>query len=171
MKQFKYLTEITMPQIKRNNETGFPSTKKRQHIVNLVNARELKFEPFVPSNTLIVSCITVSNNHQYHTQLEFTKVHYHENGVVAFNGSDGETHNIDKLNLNRDDVNVNCTCLDFRFRFAQQHYQNKSLVGEPPPPYTRVPGSNRPPVNPDNVLGACKHVLAVEQQLKRMRIV
>lgn len=171
MNKFTYLTEITMPQIKNNNQRGFPTTKKRQHIVNLVNARELKFEPFAPSNTLVVSGVTLSNSHQYLSTIEFKNVHYHENGPVSFKGSDNEIHNIDRLNINTSDIAINCNCLDFKFRFSHQHYQNDSLIGSPPEPYTRVPGSNRPPVNPDNVLGACKHILAVEKKLKQMGVI
>lgn len=170
MKEFKFLTEITMPTIKQNNITGFPNTKKRQNVSHLVNVLHTKFEPYEPSNKLIVIADTVSNNHKYQTAIEFNDVNYNESGLAKFRGTDGEEHNIDKLTMNSIDVNINCTCSDFKYRFAHQHYQNKSLVGEPPEQYVKVPGSNRPPVNPDNVLGACKHILALEKNLKRMGI-
>jgi hypothetical protein len=171
MKEFKFLTEITMPTIKQNNISGFPNTKKRQNVSHLVNVLRTKFEPYVPSEKLIVVADTVSNNHQYQTAIEFDNVNYQENGLASFKGTDGEEHKIDRLTMNSVDVNVNCTCADFKYRFAHQHYQNKSLVGEPPEQYVKVPGSNRPPVNPDNVLGACKHILALEKQLKRLGLV
>lgn len=171
MKEFKYLTEITMPTIKQNNVTGFPNTKKRQNVSHLVNVLHLKFEPYVPSNKLIVIAKTVSNGHQYESAIEFDNVNYRDDGPAKFKGTDNEEHRLDRLTLNSVDVNINCTCADFKYRFAQQHFQNKSLVGEPPEQYVKVPGSNRPPVNPDNVLGACKHILALENTLKRQGVV
>lgn len=171
MKQFQYLMEITVPQIKQNNTTGFPNTKKRQNVAHLVNIRHLKFEPYEPSGKLIIQAEAHSNGNIYTPQIEFNDVNYNENGDTKFNGTDGEEHIIDRIQLSRVDVGINCTCSDFKFRFAHQHYQNKSLVGEPPEQYVKVPGSNRPPVNPDNVLGACKHILALEQNLKQMRII
>lgn len=171
MKQFQYLMEITVPQIKQNNNTGFPNTKKRQNVAHLVDIRHVKFEPYVPSNKLIVIAEAFSNGNVYQPMIEFNDVEFTDSGVSNFKGTDGEEHSINKIMLSRADVSINCTCSDFKFRFAHQHYQNKSLVGEPPEQYVKVPGSNRPPVNPDNVLGACKHILALEQHLKRLGII
>lgn len=163
------LYEISIDQIKRNNVVGFPETKKRQHIVNLTNAKEIKFDAYVPSNTLIVGSVTTSNGHNYKTSIRFNKVDFTDNGIVTFRGTDNEDHSINPLNENSMDVDINCDCMDFRFRFAEFHYQNKSLVGDPPPPYVKK--TDRPPINPTKALGGCKHVLALAVKLRQMRII
>ena len=48
-------------------------------------------------------------------------------------------------------------CPDFRHRFEKQLFDEKGLVGTFRR-YTPVPGSNRGPVNPKDLLGYCKHI-------------
>lgn len=59
------------------------------------------------------------------------------------------------IGFNKDDVFINCSCPDFRYRFAYFSTRNDFNSGEP---------ENRPSdiTNPDDSLGsACKHVLLV----------
>ena len=173
MKPLKeYLNEITLPQIDANNIRGFPDTQKRQKIANTVNIRNIKFIPFAPSNALQVNCDSQSNGHNYKTFISFDGVEYqHEpaNNTIAVQGTDNETHNIVPISIAQDHVKLDCTCADYRFRFAQQHFKNQSAVNTPPPAH--VPTTDRPPVNPLNVLGACKHIIALENKLRIMRII
>lgn len=167
-----YLNEITIPQIDANNRTGFPDTQKRQHVVGQVNVQQIQFVPYAPSNALAVNAATQSNGHNYRTSMSFDKVTYQEEPdqqTVMIHGTDNEDHNIIPISIVQDNVNVDCNCADFRFRFAQQHFKNKSLAGEPPPQY--IQKTNRAPVNPQNILGACKHVLALRDKLKVMRVI
>lgn len=173
MKPLKeYLSEITIPQIDDNNTKGFPDTQKRQHIVNTVNIGNIKFIPFIPSNALQVSCDSHSNGHHYKTSIAFDAVQYQEEAdqnTVEIHGTDNAVHNMIPVSMQQDHIKIDCTCADFRFRFAQQHFKNKSLVGNPPPAH--IATTDRPPVNPMNVLGACKHVLALVDKIRIMRIV
>jgi hypothetical protein len=162
------LSEITVRQLTQNNYKGFPETKKRQHIVNLVNARDLKFVPYDQTGDLTIESKTMSNGHNYTTKIAFTDVEYVEEGGVSFKAVDSEIHNITPLNARNNDVEVSCDCLDFRFRFADFHYKNNSLLGNPPPAYIKK--TDRPPVNPTKALGACKHVLALVDKLTQLRI-
>ena len=162
------LSEITVRQITQNNYKGFPETKKRQHVVNLVNARDLKFVPYDQTGDLTIESKTLSNGHTYTTNIAFSGVEFVEEGGVSFKAVDNEIHNITPLNARSDDVEVSCDCLDFRFRFADFHYKNNSLLGNPPPPYVKK--TDRPPVNPTKALGACKHVLALVDKLTQLRI-
>nr|DAT04543.1 MAG TPA: hypothetical protein [Bacteriophage sp.]DAT11795.1 MAG TPA: hypothetical protein [Herelleviridae sp.] len=65
-------------------------------------------------------------------------------------------------------VVTRCQCQDFRHRFMWQDKSVKSLHGKAIP-YTRVPGSNRPPANPlgDTGWGFCKHELALVKHLRK----
>jgi hypothetical protein len=173
MKPLKdYLNEITLPQIDANNTRGFPATQKRQHIVNTVNVQNIKFIPYIPSTTLQVLAETQSNGHNYNTSMVFDNVQFQEEPdqrTVVVHGTDNEDHNITPILIMQDQVKVDCTCADFRFRFAQQHFKNKSLVGNPPPQY--IAKTNRPSVNPMDVLGSCKHILALRDKLRIMRVI
>jgi|694.fasta_scaffold00062_87 hypothetical protein len=163
------LNEITVRQITQNNYTGFPTTKKRQHIVNTVNARDIKFTPYSETNNLKVESDTQSSgSDHYDTFIQFDDVQFLEEGGIAFRGTDNQNHHITPLNARHNDIEVNCECLDFRFRFANYHYNNDSLLGNPPPPYIKK--TDRPPVNPKKALGSCKHVLALVNKLTQLRI-
>jgi hypothetical protein len=164
------LSEITIRQITQNNIKGFPETKKRQHIVNLVNAQQLKFTPYDVSSKLLVESDTQSRSgSHYTTSIMFLDVQFVEDGEgVSFKATDREVHNIIPLNARHNDVEVSCTCLDFRFRFADFHYKNDSLLGNPPPPYVKK--TDRPPTNPTKALGACKHVIALTDKLTQLRL-
>lgn len=55
-------------------------------------------------------------------------------------------------------VFMKCSCPDFRFTWEKQLYDGKGLLGNWRR-YTRVtPPSGRPPRNPKNVEGFCKHI-------------
>ena len=169
-----FLAEIDLKTIQQNNVQGFPQTKARQHIANLVNANNVKFIPYQQSKNLRVVGTMMSHGHQYTSSIMFDDVEFapvinNEPGVVQITGTDGNKYDIHPILENEDNVHVNCNCLDFRFRFAQVHDQGGSLDGKPPPPYQRVT-QTRPPANPTSALGACKHIIALANKLRQMRI-
>lgn len=169
-----FLNELDLRTIQQNNVRGFPQTKARQNLVATVNAQDIKFTPYVDSKTVRVVSNVSSHGHRYVTSIMFTDVGFepvinNEPGVIEFEGTDGETYHMHPVLQVGDDVDVSCTCMDFRFRFANQHFQNGSLDGNPPPRYQRKTDT-RPPVNPDNVLGACKHLVATANKLRQMGI-
>ncbi len=59
-------------------------------------------------------------------------------------------------------VQVKCSCPSSRFEFEWYNKNNvkgkSALIGQPRK-YTRVPGSTRPPKNPDKIPGLCKHLV------------
>lgn len=72
--------------------------------------------------------------------------------------------------LNRNDVALKCMCTDFRFMWEFPLYKAKALIGQFRK-YVKVPGSNRPPKNPENILGVCKHVWSFTNALKEAGLV
>jgi hypothetical protein len=168
-----FLNEIDIKTVKQNNQVGFPDTKARQHLVLTVNAHEIEFFPYVENGKLEVHSIVRSQGNRYSTKIRFDNVDFgseDDNGVVEIEGPDEEQYFIFPLSEFGDNVSMSCNCMDFRFRFANQHSQNKSLVGNPPPTYVRVT-NNRPPVNPTNAIGACKHVLALIRKLRQYGVI
>lgn len=59
---------------------------------------------------------------------------------------------------------VRCSCPSFRHEFHWHDAKYKALIG-PKIPYTRVPGSNRPPKNPHEIPGICKHLIQLVLKL------
>ena len=57
-------------------------------------------------------------------------------------------------------VNLKCSCPDFRFTWEKELYDHKGLIGAYRK-YRRVPGSTRPPRNPEHYIGLCKHVMSL----------
>lgn len=64
----------------------------------------------------------------------------------------------------RDPVKVRCSCSDYRFTWAFSNKMEGSFTGEKFPVY--VPTGTRPPRNPDNLPGLCKHLIGAFRVLK-----
>ncbi|QPB08509.1 SWIM-type zinc finger protein [Vibrio phage Va2] len=63
-------------------------------------------------------------------------------------------------------VLLRCSCPDFRFTFMYPDYDKKSLQGRRIP-YQRKT-TTRPPRNPDDIPGVCKHLIAVFNKLTNL---
>lgn len=169
-----YLQEdATYPQLYTNIQRGFPDTKKRQHVANQVNVVKIQYVPIEGNKVLQVNATTVSNGNRHTPAAQFTNVQYQQeetSDAVTFKGTDNADHTIKQIDLSSTNVKVRCTCLDFHFRFSWQNYSDNSLVGNPPPIYRRKT-TTRPPANPTEVPGLCKHLVRLFDVLKRNRLV
>lgn len=81
--------------------------------------------------------------------------------VVDYNGK--ELH-IDPESVKSSNVMVRCDCMDFYWRFANWNLKHKALLGDKPGAYVKK--TNRPPVNPMQKPGVCKHLYKLVQQLR-----
>jgi hypothetical protein len=91
------------------------------------------------------------------------------NQAVTFDSQDGQAYTIEPVQYRGTDVQVSCNCLDFYYRFSAWNHGDGSLLGDPPPPYVKKTDSE--PVNPNEVPGLCKHLMALTNELKRERII
>lgn len=66
-------------------------------------------------------------------------------------------------------IQVRCTCKRFEFAFAHWNRKEKALSGPAFPPYIRKT-TTRPEVNPSQIPGACKHLIAFFNRLNRDKI-
>jgi hypothetical protein len=149
----------------RTNNTMGPERKQRAGKVKLDN---LTFIPMSANGNLKVGSNTTSNNgHDYWTTLMFDNINYVDaeepNKTFSFTGSDNTEYFIQRVPRNAN-VKVNCSCLDFHYRFAVWDNKFKALDGNPPPPYVKK--SNRPSVNPMQSPGVCKHVISLMDDLR-----
>jgi hypothetical protein len=169
----EFLAEIsTIPQLDMKARQAFPHTKKRHNDVgSVIPQPDMTMTPNVPKNELTIDSRTRSSNTgDMHIQ---RVILYKVNFVQPGQGTQlpNSEAAIEPVQLNSETSRVACDCMDFRFRFANNNAKDNSLAGNPPPAYHRVPGSNRPPANPSNLPGMCKHLMAVVQNLKRQKIV
>lgn len=168
------LVEVsTVPDLEDNIERAFPYTTKRQHATGEVNISTIEFIPFVGMKFLHVRSTTLSNGHNYQQALQFQRVQFDEQETpdnISILGNDNQVYHVHPIQLTNHNVKVRCNCLDFHFRFAHYNSPDKSLVGRPPPPYVRKT-TTRPPVNPMQVPGMCKHLLKVVEVLEENGLV
>ncbi len=85
---------------------------------------------------------------------------------VPYNGID---YYIRKVSLGGQGCLVRCSCTDFRHTFAYPNYSKGALFGPRPQAYVRKtpnPPLGRPPRNPGNHAGICKHLANAAQLLQ-----
>ena len=128
---------------------------------------------------MICQCETSSvdsENGPYKTVIQFNDVDFipddeaklAPSSPYVLVGSD-KVH-FEPLFMNKANVAVNCSCESEYFDFEKQQQRSDALYGEPRPPYIRKT-TTRPPRNPMNVVGGCKHILAFADHLRRMGII
>ncbi len=176
MKLKELFEDQTIPQLRRSIEVGFPHTKKRQHVVGTVRINNMAYYPLTANKMIrITADTTTSDTGGRHKQfLDLRNIVYDyadtdDNVVIA--DTTGKEYFVQPIALNVTNVGVFCDCPDYQLRFANFNIQNNAHVGPRPKPYTKVPGSNRGPVNPMKVPGMCKHILKVVENLKQDGVV
>lgn len=131
------------------------------------------FLPSLQNNALEVRAKTRSKNDTYDSRIYFENVEFADEttpNVASFKGSDNENYYIIPID-NNSNVKVNCTCLDFYYRFSIWNNQKNSLIGDVPPPYIKKRESNREPVNPSKSPGVCAHIIKLFDYVKREGLV
>jgi len=169
------LEEASIRDLETNIQRGFPNTKARQHAVGPIQVPIVKLTPFAPSGKLFAESQANNQGRKYNPEIMFDQVQFEKEETatnVTFTGSDNNEYNITQaIPLAGSAVQVRCNCLDFHYRFSRLNAKNNALYGNPAPPYKRHPDSNRPPANPAQVPGMCKHLLALKEELQKMGIV
>lgn len=66
-----------------------------------------------------------------------------------------DTMYLDPVSENKTAVSARCTCSDYYYVWWKWNYENGAHAGKPMPEYIPVPGSTRPPVNPQHLPGMC----------------
>lgn len=148
----------------RTRNTMGPERTEKSGQVQLNN---LTYIPMANNALLKIGSNTTSNNgHDYWTTLVFDNVNYleaEEPNAFSFTGSDNTEYFIQRVPVNTN-VKVNCSCLDFHYRFAVWNNKFRALDGQPPPPYVKK--TQRPPVNPTQSPGVCKHIMKMMNDLR-----
>lgn len=152
------LLELSLDQLTRSAEQAFPGTLARQHNVDQVAVKHIELLP-AEGKLLAKGVVRGSQGKEYQVAIQFEDVEYNpEEGGVTF-VSNGNEYAMSPLQKSSTDVKVACTCLDFRFRFAQYNDAKQALFGPKPSLYAKVPGSPRGAANPTHSPGVCKHLM------------
>lgn len=163
----------TQVQLDQNIRAAWPDTRKRQNATNEVTISNVEFMPYVGTKMLHVKSQSRSNGNAYKQALQFTQVDFEQVDspeVVTFQTVDGREAHAKPITLAGHNVKCRCNCMDFHYRFANYNSADKSLVGRPPPLYRRKT-TTRPPVNPMQVPGMCKHLLKLVATLRGQGLV
>ena len=151
----------------------------RQHATQPVQIAQMEYVAAPKSGVLTIKAVARNfvSRKKYDTRITFNDVKYTKHtkidgqglhpkeqlDLMYFTAVDGERYAVRPLYLRTHTVKVACSCLDFRWRFANYNANHGALDGDPPPPYVRK--TNRPPVNPQQVPGCCKHILKTVEAL------
>ncbi len=162
----------TYPDLERNVLTFVPVSAKRQNAIDPVRIVSMELLPYIGTKNLNVTTLASSDGTNYSPKIIFNGVLFDDEGQadnITFKAKDGEDYHVKPLLLAQHNVRVRCNCLDFYWRFAAFNAKDKSLIGTKPKPYQ--PKTNRGPVNPKQVPGVCKHLIATIKAMKHAGIV
>lgn len=163
----------TIPQLHQHIQQGFPNTKRRQHVTHEVRVTGIQYTPMLQNGILRINSSTTSNNGNAHTQaLDIRDINFqpeNSGNNVTIQDNSGRSHSVTPAKLNVSTVAVYCDCEDYQMRFANFNIQNNCHLGPPPPRYIRKT-TTRPPANPNQVPGMCKHIIKVTDELKQLGI-
>jgi hypothetical protein len=134
--------------------------KDRETRSNRIKVANYQVIPSVSDKSLLLKASIIGEDADYKVEVRFTNVRFGnsaENGFVAVQGMDGNEYFVKQMTLSQTQAKVKCNCLDFYYRFAVWNQGKNSLEGDPPAPYIKK--TDRAPVNPNKVAGACKHIM------------
>jgi hypothetical protein len=138
---------------------------------NSVKLSNIQFIPAMGNNTLLVKGVTSTSGESYLTQIQFKAVPYldkaDDDKGVSVLAVDSNRYYFTKL-TKRDVVNVNCSCLDFYYRFARFTHEKNGLYGSEPKRFQKH--TDRLPQNPKQVPALCKHLHKLFVHLQDIKI-
>lgn len=172
LQQIDRLDEATYKELEQKTLGFQPPSEERQHSVNQIRINKVELVPSRQSQTLTAKITVAGTQGQYQPVVHFTDVIYEDSDQsdnTTFTAVDGEEYHIVPVQLQKATVKVSCNCLDFYYRFAPYNSKDDSLYGNPPPPYQRKT-MTRPPVNPKQTPGVCKHLMKAVIALRDVRI-
>lgn len=164
--------QSTFAELERNTTNFIPPSEKRQWATDPIQIDQMQLIPYEQSSSLMVQSVARNDEKKYQTIILFNDVTFEQEDTgqnVTFRAPDNQEHNVQRIQLNQSTVKVKCDCLDFRWRFAIYNAEDNSLYGDSPGLYQKT--TNRPPNNPRNVPGVCKHLLKTVQALQQSGLV
>ena len=163
------LQESSLNDLYQSAVEAFPRTTKRQHATQPIKIVELTWVPYRGVKTLFVKAMARNEDRVFNPIIVFKKVHYLESGSITLKDKNGQQYFIEQLSLQNNDVLVRCQCKDFRWRFNYYDHIDRSLYGSKAAKYEAK--GVRPPANPMEMPGMCKHCMKMMEVLREAGIV
>lgn len=152
---------------------GLVTLRAKQNFANKPKSVKVEYDPDKEMLKIESRIRSSSSLSTYLVKLEIDGISYSmvRDRVHRFRFRDRKLGFIFLNEINEtNEIRVRCSCPDDYFMWQYPNKLKGSLLGRFKP-YVPVPGSNRPPRNPDNVNGVCKHTLRVIEWLVKQRIV
>ena len=162
------MLEMTLYQLDRSTVNNFGP--EREVRANRVQVETLEFttsQGKLGTQLTAIADVRGSTGERYKSTIVFKKVKTEEADTptnITVKSTNGDDIHLQAISLNSSDVMVRCSCLDFYWRFSLWNMRHKSLFGDGPDPYVKT--TNRPPVNPGQRPGVCKHLYKMIQKIK-----
>lgn len=169
---YELYEKSTYTDLERNILNFTPVSTKRQNAIDPVRIVSIEMLPFLGTKNLNINTVANSDGTNYSPKIIFNNVEFDnadQQDNITFKDKTGTERHVKPLYLNKHTIRVRCDCLDFYWRFAAFNAKDKSLIGSAPRAYKRK--TNRGPVNPQEVPGVCKHLIATVKALKHSGIV
>jgi len=164
--------ESTWPELYQSAVDAFPDTTRRQHVTDPIAISDLMIVPFVGMKTLFIRSTAVNEDREYRPMILVKGIAYHDDrepGDIQIRASDGGYYWMEQPMMDDNEVLLRCNCQDFYWRFNYYDHLDRSLYGRKRTPYeaTINPGS----ANPQQMPGACKHLMKMMEVLNTSGII
>ncbi len=161
--------EASIQTLRDETLINFPARlRKAVDIADTLITGNIIFHYNPRSKTLLaLSNVHGSEPDPYITTLLFDKAKESPTGVEITSG--GKPVKLEKFEDSKHNCKVRCTCKDFMWTFNYYNKRENSLRGSVRDPYTKI--TSRPPRNPSEKPGLCKHLLALYIKLEEMGLV
>ena len=170
----EFLIETSLRELYDSAVAAYPRTGLRQHATQPIVITNLRWLPYLGVRTLFVKGLAQSEGHEYNPMIQFKGVNYKTAGnnsiteTVKLYADDGMLYELERLSLDGTQVNLRCNCPDFRWRFSYYNSLDGSLYGRKPAPYKAE--GRRPPANPKEMPGVCKHLIKLQEVLQQTNL-
>lgn len=167
-------TQTTLSQIIRDMKSFRDPNKYPQARIS-----GFKASHWIGTKTVIYQCMADSltkSTAKYALSFEFHGVEYYETKVKATmlttdKQPNGKRYYYEPPIIGSNPVQIRCQCPDFRHRFSWEDKKANALKGNPKKYVPVSPPSGRPPVNPDHVMGFCKHAWSFSKYLLNSHLI
>lgn len=166
-----WLVESSLNDLYDSAVDAFPYTLKRQHAIQPVRITNIHWTAHPKFRTLYVRGLAESDGHVYNPTILFKGVRYHEHIAtdrLLLTTTNGNKYFIEHLDHQHTQVQVRCNCNDFGFRFRYYNFLDHSLFG--PKGHKYEAKGVRPPANPQEAEGVCKHLIKLTKVLQQSNL-
>lgn len=165
------LLESSLQDLYNSAVEAFPHTTLRQHATNPIKITNLYWMPFKGLKTLFVKALAQNEGKEYNPIIVLKNIKYLEKqdpNHITLKANDGLTYFLETASLEHTNVLVRCNCPDYTWRFLHYNAADKSNYGRDRKKYESL--GVRPPANPKELPGACKHLFKMVKALRETKL-